>query len=106
MVKGSLEKCPLQKMLESLGGKWKLLIISNIQEHEVIRYSALHKSIPGISQKVLTAQLKELEADKFILRKVYPEVPPRVEYRLSKTGKSLYPVLDSMAEWACNNLYK
>ena len=100
------EKCPLQKMLESLGGKWKLLIISNIQEHEVIRYGALHKLIPGISQKVLTSQLKELEADNFIRRKVYPEVPPRVEYSLSKTGKSLYPVLDSMAEWAGNNLYK
>ena len=106
MVTEFADKCPLQKMLESIGGKWKLLIISNIKEHEVIRFSALHRLIPGISQKVLTSQLKELEADNFIHREVYPEVPPRVEYSLTSTGKSLYPVLDAMSEWAGEHLYQ
>lgn len=94
------EKCPLQKMLLSIGGKWKLLIIYNLKQHGTVRFGALSRLLPGISQKVLTSQLKELESDGFIHRKVYPEVPPRVEYSLTKTGQSLYPVLDSMALWA------
>ncbi|MCG7532837.1 helix-turn-helix transcriptional regulator [Psychrobium sp. MM17-31] len=105
MISDSQEKCPLQKMLESIGGKWKLLIIANLKEQNVVRFSALSRLLPGISQKVLTAQLKELEADGFVHREVYPEVPPRVEYSLTATGKSLYPVLDSMADWAQKNLY-
>jgi DNA-binding HxlR family transcriptional regulator len=96
----SYEKCPLQKMLESVGGKWKILIIFNLKQHNVVRFGALHRMLPGISQKVLTSQLRELESASYIKRKVYPEVPPRVEYSLTKTGESLYPVLDSMAQWA------
>ena len=96
----SNEKCPLQKTLEDIGGKWKLLIIANIREADIIRFGALHRSIPGISQKVLTSQLRELEACGLLSRTVYPEVPPRVEYRLTDKGNSLYPVLDSLADWA------
>lgn len=92
-------------MLESIGGKWKLLIIDHLKQHEVLRFSALSRLLPGISQKVLTSQLKELEADDFITRKVYPEVPPRVEYRLTPVGQSLHPVLDAMSCWAGENLY-
>lgn len=98
------EKCPLQKMLEQIGGKWKLLIIFNLKHEGTIRYAALHRLIPAISQKVLTAQLKDLESNGFINRKVYPEVPPRVEYSLTKLGLSLYPVLNSMAAWSKENL--
>lgn len=98
------EKCPLQKMLNAVGGKWKLLIIYNLKEHTMVRYNALLKMIPGISQKVLTSQLKELEGAGFILRTAYPEVPPRVEYSLTDLGKSLYPVLDSMSSWAADHL--
>ena len=97
------DKCPLQKMLETVGGKWKILIIFNLHQHEIVRFGALHRMLPGISQKVLTSQLKELEAASFIKRKVYPEVPPRVEYSLTAKGKSLYPVLDSMSQWAVEN---
>ncbi len=98
------DKCPLQIMLESVGGKWKLLIIFNIKQNDVVRFGALHRLLPGISQKVLTSQLRELESTSLIKRKVYPEVPPRVEYSLTKTGKSLYPVLDSMAQWASEHI--
>jgi len=98
------DKCPLQIMLESVGGKWKLLIIFNLKQNGVVRFGALHRTIPGISQKVLTSQLRELESSSFVKRKVYPEVPPRVEYSLTPTGKSLYPVLESMAQWASDNI--
>ena len=96
--------CPLQKMLNSIGGKWKLLIIFNLKNGEAVRFGALNRSLPGVSQKVLTSQLKELETDGFVHRKAYPEVPPRVEYRLTEKGCSLYPVLDSMALWASENI--
>ncbi|MDO6684480.1 MULTISPECIES: winged helix-turn-helix transcriptional regulator [unclassified Agarivorans] len=99
----SYNPCPLQKMLDSIGGKWKILIIYNLKNTKAIRFGALNQLLAGVSQKVLTSQLKELEADGFVHRKAYPEVPPRVEYRLTKKGHSLYPVLDSMALWASEN---
>lgn len=98
------EKCPLQTTLEIIGGKWKILIIHNLRSAETIRFGELHRSIPLISQKVLTAQLRELENDGFVHRKVYPEVPPKVEYSLTSLGLSLYPVLDSLAQWAIEHL--
>jgi DNA-binding HxlR family transcriptional regulator len=104
MKTDSYEACPLQKMLSSVGGKWKLLIIYNLRESGVIRFGALSRLLPAISQKVLTSQLKELESDGLVNRKVYAEVPPRVEYRLTKLGQSLYPVLDSMSLWAGKNI--
>ncbi|WP_086934134.1 winged helix-turn-helix transcriptional regulator [Agarilytica rhodophyticola] len=100
----SQEACPLQKTLECIGGKWKLLVIFNLQKAGTIRFGQLHRSIPGVSQKVLTSQLRDLERDGFINRKVYPEVPPRVEYSLTAKGLSLYPVLDTLAAWAGDNL--
>jgi len=98
------EACPLQKMLNCVGGKWKILIIYNLRESGVIRFGALSRLLPAISQKVLTSQLKELESDGLVNRKVYAEVPPRVEYKLTKLGLSLYPVLDSMSLWAGENI--
>jgi len=94
------DKCPVEKV----GGKWKLLIIFNLKQSEILRFSELRRAISGISEKVLTAQLRDLESDGFINRKVYPQVPPKVEYSLTEKGLSLYPVLDSLALWAQNNL--
>ncbi|RKF20108.1 transcriptional regulator [Alginatibacterium sediminis] len=98
------KQCPLEKMFEMIGGKWKLIIIFNLRNQQSIRFNQLNKSIQGISQKVLTSQLRELEKDDFVVRKVFPEVPPRVEYSLSKRAHSLYPVLDSLSEWAAINI--
>ncbi|WP_271271172.1 winged helix-turn-helix transcriptional regulator [Aliamphritea hakodatensis] len=100
MESDGYRKCPVQRTLEAVGGKWKLLIIASIKSEEVVRFSVLNHLVTGISQKVLAAQLKELEAEGFIRRTAYPEVPPRVEYSLTDLGKSLYPVLDSIADWA------
>ncbi len=88
----------IKTTLDVMGGKWKPLILYLLQE-KTLRFSELQKQIDGITQKMLTQQLRELEADKIITRKVYPEVPPRVEYSITKHGKSLIPILLTMEKW-------
>ena len=83
------DKCPVQKVLEQVGGKWKLLIIYNLKQNKLLRFGELRRALPSISEKVLTAQLRELESDGFANRKVYPQVPPKVEYSLTEKGLSL-----------------
>ncbi len=92
------EFCPMQATLEVIGGKWKTLILWYLRGG-ILRFGELRKMIPGITQKMLTAQLRELEEDKLVLRTVYPQVPPKVEYQLSSQGHTLLPVLKAMAEW-------
>lgn len=90
--------CPIELGLSVVIGKWKLLILCRLRG-ETLRYGALHRQLPGISQKVLTQQLRELEADGIVQRQVYPVVPPQVEYRLTPAGELLLPVLDVLAGW-------
>jgi len=97
-------ECPLHLIMEKIAGKWKLIIIYSLNQSGVIRFSDLHRLIGGVSQKVLTSQLRELERDGLLIRKVYPEVPPKVEYSLTGKGKSLSHVLDSLADWATTNM--
>lgn len=94
-----LNLCPVMTTLAVIGGKWKPAILWQLQQEELLRFGALKKRIPNITQKMLTQQLRELEADGIVNRKVYPEVPPRVEYRLTEYGKTLTPILDEMARW-------
>ena len=101
--KEELPDCPVATTVQIIGNKWKLLIIRNLLVRPW-RFNELHKNLDGISQKVLTDSLRQLEADRIITRTVYPEVPPRVEYALSKLGESMRPILDSMQEWG--NKYK
>jgi DNA-binding HxlR family transcriptional regulator len=91
-------ECPVTYTLEKIGGRWKPLILYQLQE-AARRYGQLRKAIPGISEKMLIQHLRELEADKLIVRDVKPVVPPHVEYRLSEEGVTLLPVLQAMAEW-------
>ena len=102
-TKAELPECPVATTVTLIGSKWKLLIIRNLLAHPW-RFNALKKDLDGISQKVLTDNLRSMEEDGLILRTVYPEVPPRVEYSLSSLGESLKPILDSMADWG--NAYK
>ena len=90
--------CPIEVTLSLLGNKWKVLIIKEIFTGTK-RFGELSRGVQGISQKMLTQQLRQMEADKLINRKIYAEVPPRVEYSLTKIGRSLSPILDAMHEW-------
>ena len=103
MTKEELPECPVATAVSLIGGKWKLLIIRNLLVRPW-RFNELHKSLDGISQKVLTESLRQMEADGIITRTVFPEVPPRVEYALSELGESMRPILDSMQAWG--NSYK
>lgn len=89
---------PVNITLKVIGGKWKPLILWFLCD-KTLRFNELQKSMPGITQKMLTTQLRELEKDNIIKRKIYPQIPPKVEYSLSKYGKTIYPILELMAEW-------
>ncbi|WMT92672.1 helix-turn-helix domain-containing protein [Pelagibacterium sp. H642] len=85
--------------LKLIEGRWKLVILFHLFGGRVMRFSELERAIPEVSQKMLTQQLRQLEADGLVQRTVYPEVPPRVEYRLSAWGQALCPALDAFLEW-------
>ncbi|PUA28569.1 MAG: ArsR family transcriptional regulator [Cellvibrio sp. 79] len=90
--------CPIEVTLDVIGGKWKGMILYCLS-HGTTRFNELRRRIPKATQRVLTAQLRELERDSVISRKVYAEVPPRVEYSLTEFGRSLQPILDMMERW-------
>jgi DNA-binding HxlR family transcriptional regulator len=92
------QRCPAEVTLEIIGGRWKVLIIWQLFRSEQ-RFSELFRALDGITQKMLTQQLRELEHDGIVLRTVYPQVPPKVEYSLTSLGESLRPVVDAMCEW-------
>lgn len=99
MKKKSFEELSGVKItLGVLGGKWKPIILCHLKD-KIYRFNELHRSIPSITQKMLTAQLREMEADGLVKRKIFPEIPPHVEYSLTDYGKSLQPVLKAMWEW-------
>ena len=93
-----LPDCPVATTVQLIGNKWKLLIIRNLLQRPW-RFNELHRDLEGISQKVLTDSLRQMESDGIITRTVFPEVPPRVEYALSELGESMRPVLDAMQAW-------
>lgn len=88
----------VNETIQAIGGRWKMLILWHLQEGER-RYNELRRLIPGVSQKMLTQQLKELEQDGLVERTVFPEMPPRVEYRMTDYGRTLEPIFDIMYEW-------
>jgi DNA-binding HxlR family transcriptional regulator len=90
--------CPMVVAINIIGGKWKPIILHMLSTG-IRRFGELKKNIPPVSQKILTQQLRELELDGIVIRTVYPEVPPRVEYSLSAIGIGLVPVLDSLYQW-------
>ncbi len=90
--------CPMEVTLELIGGKYKTLILWHLMD-KVLRFSELSRLIPQATPKMLTQQLKDLERDGCIIRKVYPVVPPKVEYSLSEFGKTLIPILEIMCDW-------
>lgn len=98
-----IESCPVATTVNLIGSKWKLLIMRNLLQRPW-RFNELQKSLDGISQKVLTDSLRSMEKDGIIIRTVYPEVPPRVEYSLSEIGESMRAIINAMESWG--NDYK
>lgn len=96
--------CPIRNVLSRIGDKWSMLVIFTLENNCCLRFKELQRCIPDISQKMLTTTLKTLEADGLVLRKAFPEVPPRVEYSLTDKGKSLLPHIDGLLSWAMDNM--
>src|SRR5215475_14745401 len=91
--------CPVEATLAVIGGKWKAVLIFHMMRGGAHRFAELRRKAPGISDRVLTRQLRELETDGIVRREVFPEVPPRVEYSLTEYGESLRPVTSAMCDW-------
>jgi DNA-binding HxlR family transcriptional regulator len=98
------EDCPIRNILCRLGDKWSLLVLTSLNANGVMRFNDIHKSIGDISQRMLTVTLRSLEADGLVSREMYPEIPPRVEYSLTKSGENLMPHLDNLVNWAVENM--
>lgn len=98
-----IDECPIRNVLSRFSSKWAMLILCILSENEATRFNSISKAIPDISSKVLTETLKSLEADGLISRKIYAEVPPKVEYSLTELGKSLIPILNNLISWAIEN---
>lgn len=94
------KECPITLFMMQVGGKWKPVIIWLLLNKEVMRFSELNNAINGISQKMLSQQLKSLESQGFVFRKSYPVIPPKVEYRLTTKGESLKEVLTDIMKWS------
>ncbi|MCI8835396.1 MAG: helix-turn-helix transcriptional regulator [Ruminococcus sp.] len=95
----SLTDTPFGYTLSMIGGKWRLVILYWLVEYKTIRFNELHRKIGTITYKTLSTELKAMESDGLILRKEYPQIPPRVEYSLSEKGRSLFPIMEDMCQW-------
>lgn len=98
LTKEELPPCPVATTLMLIGNKWKIFIIQQLMD-KPFRFSELRRAIPGISEKVLTDNLRALEKDGLVTRTVFPEIPPHTEYALSELGDTMRPIIDSMATW-------
>src|SRR5258707_14088990 len=98
--------CAVEACLEVIGGKWKGVILHHMMARGVLRLNQIQRLKPNLSPRILTAQLRELEHDGVIVRKVYPVVPPKVEYSLSKAGESLKPLIEAMQDWGDEHLLR
>ena len=98
-----LEKTGFNYTMSLIQGKYKMFILYALMEYKVVRFNELKKYIKTISYKTLSTTLKELERDGLVLRREYPQIPPKVEYSLTERGKSLIPILDSLCDWGEKN---
>lgn len=109
MIKNELKDtlyptCPIRNILSRVGDKWSMLVLITLNGHGVMRFNELRRNIPDISQKMLSEVLKALEADDLVSRKVYAEVPPRVEYHLTERALTLIPLIEGLIDWALSNM--
>ncbi|WP_067618648.1 winged helix-turn-helix transcriptional regulator [Alicyclobacillus acidiphilus] len=102
----SADECLVSSTLDIISGKWKMVILFHLMSEPNLRFTELMRRIPGITQRVLTKQLRELEQDDIIARTIYPEIPPRVEYAMTEYGQTLRPILEMMHHWGANHLHR
>ena len=98
--------CPVRHVLDRVGDKWSTLVLLLLGEKDILRFNQLSHAIGDISQKMLTVTLRSLESDGLVSRKIYAEIPPRVEYQLTPLGESLVPLIQEMVKWADQNFEK
>ena len=96
--------CPVRDVLSRLGDKWSILVLVTLNANGTMRFSDIHKTIEDISQRMLTVTLRTLESDGLVERRIYAEVPPRVEYNLTDTGRSLIPHVEALVDWALEHM--
>lgn len=96
--------CPIRNILARISDKWSLLVMHQLISSGTLRFNALQRSLPDVSQKMLTNTLRNLETDGMLTRTVYAEVPPRVEYALTERGRSVWPHIDNLVRWAKENM--
>lgn len=104
LIDSAQPDCPIRNILSRICDKWSMLVMVTLDDKGVMRFNELQKSIPDISQKMLTVTLRTLEEDGFVKRKIYAEVPPKVEYSLTERAHSLLPLIDSLVAWAKDNM--
>jgi len=100
----NLETCPVRNVLDRLSDKWTTLVLLTLSEYGILRFNEIQKHIGDVSEKMLTVSLRKLEADGLISRKVYPVVPPKVEYKLTDLGTDFLPLIHSISDWAFLNM--
>jgi DNA-binding HxlR family transcriptional regulator len=100
----NLNRCPIRNILDRFGDKWSILVILLLGDNELLRFNQLTNMIGDISQKMLTVTLRTLETDGLVNRKIYPEIPPRVEYSLTPIGRELLPHIENLTKWALDNM--
>lgn len=98
------EDCPIRNVLDRVGDKWSMLVIDMLSRFGTLRFNEINNHIGSISQKMLTVTLKTLEADGLVSRKLYPQIPPKVEYSLTELGRSILPSFVMLKEWASENM--
>ena len=98
-----VESCPVRNIISRFSGKWAMLVLCVLAENGATRFNSIARAIPDISPKVLTETLKNLESDGFVIRKMYAEIPPNVEYSLSDLGKSLMPLIGDLITWTMSH---
>ncbi len=96
--------CPIRNVLSRISCKWPMLVLFTLSQRGTLRFNTLRRAMPDISQKMLAATLRTLEEDGLVVRQVYAEVPPRVEYGLTERARSLLPILDELVDWAHSNM--
>ena len=104
LIDSAQPDCPIRNILARICDKWSMLVMVTLDDKGVMRFNELQKSIPDISQKMLTVTLRTLEEDGFVKRKIYAEVPPKVEYSLTDRAHSLLPLIDNLVTWAKDNM--